>query len=190
MSKYFSLLSLIFIWISCGIKSNEEFKNRKNEDSVFSLAMENEILKMIEFKNDSTNDAVNRICNVIIIQNDKTNFDCHVITLLSSSMIRETKRFIPPDLSENHSNDTLPPITGYTFLQNELICCFLIQNSCYDILIDPEKLNPFNDSIQSFLNNRPYSNSQFSTYDTPITVREYKVVNADSLKPIESLFIP
>ena len=160
---------------------NNGYICKKNENNVFAPVLEREILKMLQLMENVPNA---KLCNVIVCQNRETNFNCHVIIVLSEHFLQKTEKFTPPDTKDYRDNDTANMFIGYTFLQNELISCYLYSNSCYEKLINYQKLIPLNDSIQNNFD-KFSQNSELFTFDPPMKI--YEVVNVDSLKLIKSL---
>jgi hypothetical protein len=145
---------------------------KKNE--VFSEPLKREILKMIQIKNKSKGRTGDRDihCSVVMSPkyfsgNDIDNIinKCNVIITFTAGI----------DINK---------ISGYTFLENEMITCYILSDSC-NCLVAKNHLIPFKDSIPGYpdiLN--PYDGG---TYDAPIKI--FEIVSKDSLRLIKSHFI-
>ena len=160
MNKNLLICVLLMIIVLCGMIPSKEYVCKKNENNIFTPVLEREILKMLQLKKHLPN---TKLCNVIIFQNRETNFNCHIIIVLSEHILKKIEKFTPPDTKDYHDNDTANMLIGYIFLQNELINCYLYSNSCYEKLVNYQKLTPLNDSIQNNFD-RFSQNSELFTY--------------------------
>jgi hypothetical protein len=73
-------------------------------------------------------------------------------------------------------------ISGYTFLENELVICYLLSDSCNNF-INKNNLIQFRDSIAGY-SNKIHSNK---IYDMPM--RLFEVSDNDRMKLIKSYFV-
>jgi hypothetical protein len=157
----------------------------EQDKGVFSLALKTEILRMIDVKkgNISYNDL---ICNVIFFQDFSREGKCIVmISLNKSIVIKNTIKFVPPniDCPDTQIDDKI--INGYTFVGTELIGCSIVSDSCSNNLININELYSIKDSIPGFPNVLYHDPDLI--YDAPM--RMYQIINADSLQLIKSLFV-
>jgi len=179
-------IQLIILIIAIGItswKNNTGVNVDFSENRVFSPVLEKEILKMIEIKNNKKKEK--GICNVIISSNKEEI--CTVTIFLSSHIVKETIKFTPPsDLeSSNMQSEYSAEETGYTFLGNELVACYIISTDCNGNLINKKELIPFKDSIPGYPH--AFNNCSSGTEETPMLT--YEIVRNDSLKLLEEQWI-
>lgn len=179
MRKKMSLLLLIFILFFISCKNNVE-----HESNVFNPILKEKIREMLSLQKNKTKYGNNdyKVCNVVILRDNK-NDECIAIIALGSSIIQNSKQFIIS--SDSIKNQTELKISGYTFLDNEIIGCCILANTCNNMLVDEKGLIPFGDSIPGYkgiMNFDPNVN-----FDAPLKI--YKIISSDSLQLIESFFI-
>lgn len=185
-NAFFICLILFFGFMSCKNRYTKEPKNEVLNSSVFSPALEKEILKMIEIKNHEMNKGGIKpdVCNVTILK-DNNGGNCIAIIGLSTNIVQNMTKFIPPSDSPETQIDSNAGVIRYTFLGNELIGCYLLSDSC-NMLVNEKELMLLKDPIPGYpdvLNPNPDL-----IYDAPMRV--FKIINADSLQLIKSSFIP
>jgi len=167
--KLYALL-LGFIFLSCNKPKSLEINNSKennNKNILFSQSLKGEILKMKKLKDDKQKKgySIRNICSVILGTFDGEN-ECSVIITLMTNI----------DSSK---------ITGYTFLENELITCYILSDSCKTSLINESGLIKDVDSIPGYPNT--IKTSYDVIYDAPIA--KYQIFKGDSLVLKSSSFI-
>ncbi|MDH6356077.1 hypothetical protein M2132_002440 [Dysgonomonas sp. PH5-45] len=165
---FFIIPIIIF---SC--KEKESFNNIENinisTESVFTSSLKTEVVKMIKIKKskqEKNNSKLPKICSVIISSNPEDCDSCFIIITLTTRI-------------------DVDRISGYTFLENELIACYLLNDLCSHNVVKKENLYVFNDFISGYsdlLKSHPDA-----IYETPI--RRYQIVGKDSLHLIKSAFI-
>ncbi|MDR0682462.1 MAG: hypothetical protein LBG15_11540 [Dysgonamonadaceae bacterium] len=172
------IVLLLIVFVSC-----KQTKNRKIENNIFNPILKNEIIKMLEIKNRETNnkDMKTEFCKVIVSQNYQKDGICTVWITLSNN-VHPMEVFYPP--SDSLSIHINPNATGYTFIENELIVCYLLSDSCSYNLINKKELVPYKDSIPGYPDiTKDYSDMAF---EAPTCI--YKLVG-DSLQLIKSEWI-
>ena len=185
MKKSFLLLVLLFVaFMSCKNSNNNELRSGIADGSVFSPALEKEILRMIEIKNAKIKE--DKICNVVIFQDKENDKNCFVTISLSMNIIQNIIKFTPPSNSLESQVNSNTAIIGYTFLENELIGCCILSDLCNNGLINEKELIPIKDSIPGYPNALNHDSDLI--YDAPM--RMYQIINADTLQLIKSFFIP
>lgn len=132
-------------------------------DSVFSSSLDSEISKMISVKKrreKGGHTGFNEICSVVI---SKSNIEeCSAIVTLMSKV--DTQQ-----------------ISGYTFVEKELVACYILSDDCSNKLINKTNLIQFKDSIAG----HPYIFfDEIMVYDPPVCV--YRIVDNDSLILVKS----
>lgn len=178
MKKIFLILFVIlFIFISCKKTENKELNQNVYSEDIFSPALKREILKMIEIKNKEDKNAKSKFCSVVVLQN-KDGKCILLISLGHNMVVKNMIQFTPPSDSANmYTNSKI--MNGYTFLGSEFISCNIVSDFCSNNLIKISKLTPFKDSIPNYIK-----------YDSEfVPTRIYEIINADSLRLIESSFI-
>ena len=178
-----SYILLLFIVISiCSCKKTVININKQDKE-VFSPALKKEILRMFEVKNKEKNKL--KVCNIVILQQDRgKDSQCSVIISLSNSMLKKTIPFIPSSDSLNIRNNFNIEIMGYTFIENELVICYLLSDSCNENLVNKNRLIPYNDSVPGY----PEILEDYSDAIFENPIRIYKIVG-DSLQLINSEWI-
>jgi hypothetical protein len=181
---------MLLVLVSCKKTENKELDSDISNKSIFSPALEREILKMIEIKNREVKDTTSKseICSVVVLQDITRDGTCIVIISLNHGIAaKKMVQFIPP--SDSLDTQIHPEINltgGYTFLGNELISCCIVSESCNNNLINEKELIPVSDSIPGYPN--IFNTDLDGNYDAPMRI--YKIVNADSLQLIKSAWIP
>lgn len=190
--KFFiPVLILSITFISCKIIDNRQSVNKNSDQSVFSPALEREIVKMIDIKNFSKDKGSLEpmVCSVAIVRGNENSGDCNAIVTLGPRFLKTITKFIPPSDSPETQTDSDKHIIGYTYLNDEVVGCYILSTSCNKKLIDEGKLRPITDSILNY-HNIFDSNYDFIINDTPVPMRIYRIINTDSLQLIKSTFIP
>ncbi len=124
------------------------------------------------------------ICNVIVLKDIVSSSpSCTVMVTFGQSAVRRIQKFVPPSDSPDICINPDSAITGYTFLHDELVICYVAADSCAYNLVDVRYLKPLNDSISGLL-----AKDADMIFDAPLKM--YKAVNADSLWLVKSSFIP
>jgi hypothetical protein len=159
MKKIVLLITLsasLFLTVSCG---NTGQINKKSYN-VFQPVLENEILYFIKKNNNI--DSKEKICSVYLTKDARYNDNCVIILLFVYG--------IRPEI-----------ITGYTFLDKNLVVFYSLTNECDYAFINETELIQFKDSIYGYPNIlNDYSDLN---YATPMSI--YKIENNDSILLVE-----
>jgi hypothetical protein len=183
MKSYFLLFFIILISISSCKKAT--LNDNKQSKDIFNPVLKKEILKMIEIKRNNK-DVRSKICNVVILQDANRDAACSVIISLNNSIPKETTTFIPFSDSLHIQTNPIIEIIGYTFIENELIFCYLFSDFCNDNLVNKNGLIPYNDN-DSIPGYPDIAKDYFDrTSESPICI--YKIID-DSLQLIKSEWI-
>ncbi len=160
-------------WGSCKKTTSEnQILSNKNLacNNPFNPTLEKEILKLLNIKEirqkESRNKKIEKICTVVVMPDFNNKEECIVIVKLSLKI----------DLSK---------LTGYTFIGNDLVACYLLSDSCGFSMINKNNLTKFKDSIPGYPD--VLKSYQDMIYDAPSCT--YKIVKNDSLKLIDSVFL-
>ncbi|MCD7971327.1 MAG: hypothetical protein LUG18_01460 [Candidatus Azobacteroides sp.] len=153
MRLFLAFFILLFFFSSCGDLSKGK---KETYENIFAPALKKELLKMMNSK-DSIDFSGDKIYCVIIVENPEKKDSCLL--------------FIQPEFSINPDK-----ITGYTFLENKLIACYIFSDRCQNY-INKEKLLKVKDSISGYpeILNINYD----MIHDSPS--RKYEIINEDSL---------
>jgi len=159
--KHICIITFFLMFVSCYNKPHKnEIADRKE---VFSIGLKKEINKLIEIKNKFHYNK-NAFCSIVLTKSNShegVDNQCVIITALTLGV----------DSSK---------ISGYTFLGNEFIACYLLDDSCNTELINKGHLSNEKEVIKQ------YDSTRTGTYDLPSYV--YKIANTDSLILIKAIF--
>jgi hypothetical protein len=176
------ILSFFVLFISvCSCKKTVLTVNDQDKD-LFNPVLKKEILKMVEIKTKKNKEGYHfKVCNVIISRSINNEGICIVIISLGTHVVQKTIKFVSPSDSLKIQKNLNMEVFGYTFLENELIACCLLSDSCRSNLVNINELIPYNDSISDY--SEIVKDDFDMTSEFPTCV--YKIVG-DSLELIKS----
>lgn len=163
-----SIILTIMI-ISCQDSKTGSHKQESLNSNVFCPILEGKIFEMIEITNKVNKQPkglIPKVCNVLIFENKEEKSGCTVAITMSLCINSEK-------------------LTGYTFLKDNLIACYLFADNC-NTLIKKENLYQLKDSIKGYPNILKCDSDLI--YETPM--RMYEIISKDSLSLIDSSFMP
>ena len=167
ISMFFVVVLIVFC--SCK-KTVVEEQSLPNKNLIcrnpFNPTLKKEILKMIKELKKEGKINEDRILSVVAISDFNNDQECVVI-------IKSSLRVDPNKL------------TGYTFVNNELVACYLLSDFCGLNLINKNDLIEFKDSISGYPN--AFKSYPGMIYDAPS--KTFKVINTDSLLLVDFEFV-
>ena len=153
-----SWLILPTIFMGCVGKGNRNVMNEPfdvaEKEEVFSPPLKKMLIELI----DEFEGQYNVKKDVLFMTLQKIGNECYIIAY-------------------SQPGYDLVDLIGYSFLNNRLVLCYDINESCNFNLINMDALTEFRDSIPEYRN----VTYEVSNYDALI-VKRYKVINADSLQ--------
>lgn len=160
--KYTLIINILILilLVSCIKPKVQIDKSPDSIENIFNSSLLKELHKLIELKKEK--EIYNKAICYVVLGNMYSDKQCYVFTSLNFGL--DTAR-----------------ISGYTFLDDEFIACYILNDSCNNGLIKANNLLKSKEVIRNFyLLNQPMLEGN---YDYPANT--YKVVNSDSLVLIE-----